>query len=347
MVIIIGAGLSGLLTAYRLKKEGISVQVLEARDRVGGRIHTVSMANGTPVEMGATWFHPEDRFLLQLLEELEIPYYQQFMEGRAFYQARSTAAPEEFPLPMQPPSYRISGGTLRLIKCLSDHLEADELILNEPIHQIDFSGNTVVLEGQKIHSANRVILSCPPRLWEQQVKIHPPLPAELLDMARNTHTWMQESVKAALVYPRPFWRERGLSGALFSNEGPMTELYDHCDEGVSFYALCGFVHPGYIQLTPEQRKKAIIDQLTQALGPDAQGEIGYSEVNWSAERFTTGREGPFVYPHQNNGDILYQNSYFEGRLILSGTETSPHRGGYMEGAVYASLKAVAQILKSS
>jgi len=55
-VIILGAGLSGLLTATLLKKQGFSVRVLEARTRVGGRIHTAQLALDTAVEMGATWF---------------------------------------------------------------------------------------------------------------------------------------------------------------------------------------------------------------------------------------------------------------------------------------------------
>ena len=39
-VTIIGAGLTGLLLAYRLQQHGISFTIVEARDRIGGRIHT-------------------------------------------------------------------------------------------------------------------------------------------------------------------------------------------------------------------------------------------------------------------------------------------------------------------
>ena len=72
MVLIIGGGLSGLLTGYRLKKEGVPFQILEARDRVGGRIHTINGTSNTPVEMGATWFTDQHKNLIGLLNELEL-----------------------------------------------------------------------------------------------------------------------------------------------------------------------------------------------------------------------------------------------------------------------------------
>ena len=54
--IIIGAGLSGLSIAYLLKKRGINVHIIEARNRIGGRIETIKGNQNSPMEMGATWF---------------------------------------------------------------------------------------------------------------------------------------------------------------------------------------------------------------------------------------------------------------------------------------------------
>ena len=118
MIIIIGAGLSGLLTAYRLKKEGIPFKLIEARSRLGGRIHTVFGAAETPFEMGATWFGKPHQNLIKLLEELNINYFEQYMEGTVFFQPFSTSPAQSIQVPVQPPSYRISGGSSHLINTL-------------------------------------------------------------------------------------------------------------------------------------------------------------------------------------------------------------------------------------
>lgn len=56
-VIVIGAGLAGLAAAQRLKQAGCRVTVLEARDRIGGRIHTSTQWPELPLDLGATWIH--------------------------------------------------------------------------------------------------------------------------------------------------------------------------------------------------------------------------------------------------------------------------------------------------
>lgn len=55
-VVIVGAGFSGLQAAYTAQQAGLSVVVVEARDRVGGKSWTVPLANGRGnADMGAAW----------------------------------------------------------------------------------------------------------------------------------------------------------------------------------------------------------------------------------------------------------------------------------------------------
>jgi monoamine oxidase len=59
-VIVIGAGVAGLTAARELTRRGLSVTVVEARDRTGGRVHTLRDFSGHPVECGAEFVHTVD-----------------------------------------------------------------------------------------------------------------------------------------------------------------------------------------------------------------------------------------------------------------------------------------------
>ncbi len=71
-VVIVGAGLTGLTTAYELRKAGVETVILEASSQPGGRIQTVTFADGTHVEA-----HMEEYWArspaYQLLRELNVP----------------------------------------------------------------------------------------------------------------------------------------------------------------------------------------------------------------------------------------------------------------------------------
>jgi monoamine oxidase len=78
-VIIIGGGVAGLMAAMKLRaSSNLNVTLLEAQDRVGGRIHTVHQ-NGASIELGAEFIHGKPPELLTLLEDLNLDTYE--LEG--------------------------------------------------------------------------------------------------------------------------------------------------------------------------------------------------------------------------------------------------------------------------
>jgi monoamine oxidase len=74
-VVVLGAGISGLVSAFELMKAQCDVTVLEARMRVGGRIHTLrdAFADGLYVEAGAVDFSLNYTLLHRYLKELDLP----------------------------------------------------------------------------------------------------------------------------------------------------------------------------------------------------------------------------------------------------------------------------------
>ena len=74
--------------------------------------------------------------------------------------------------------------------------------------------------------AKRVICCMPPALLANTIDLFPELPKTYLKEAKNTHTWMQDSIKAGLAYEIPFWKDQNIS-TIITNEGPVIEFYDH------------------------------------------------------------------------------------------------------------------------
>ena len=81
-MIVVGAGLAGLVAARQLVAARRNVLVLEARDRVGGRTANASIGAGKVVEMGGEWVGPTQDRLLALAGDLRIETFPTYYEGR-------------------------------------------------------------------------------------------------------------------------------------------------------------------------------------------------------------------------------------------------------------------------
>jgi monoamine oxidase len=344
-VLIIGAGLTGLTLAYLLQKRNISVKIIEARQRIGGRIYTKKGADTTTQEMGATWLSKQHTSLLTLLKEFNLAIFEQRMGRTAIYEPSPTSAPQLVELPPNnDPSFRIVGGSSELITVLKEQLVPESFHLGEFVQAIEeVEGGVQVKTNIQTLTASRVVSTLPPYLFYKKIAVQPALPESLTKIMGETHTWMGESIKVCLTYEKPFWRTAGKSGTLFSHVGPVPEMYDHSNAEDTRFALKGFLDGSYFSVTKEERLERILAQLTKYFGAVVRDFLTYEEVVWQKEPFTFLSYSSPMIPHRNNGHLVYQAPYLDGKLWIAGSETARNSPGYMEGAVRSAVFISAQL----
>ncbi|MEK8214056.1 flavin monoamine oxidase family protein [Paenibacillus sp. FSL L8-0463] len=233
-VIIVGGGLSGLRAASLLHSQGIKCAVLEAQDRIGGRVLSVEVEDKPELgkfDLGPTWYWPRyESAMNRLVEELGLATFEQFNDGRVLLERSINELPEQHNLSSDAMEYsrRFIGGAQSLIDALAATLPPDAIHLNTRVISIHHQNNDRVMVQTNAGDfyGNSVIIALPPRVAEQNITFWPELPANVKTNLMNKPTWMANQAKVIAVYEKPFWRDHGLSGFASSWVGPLQEIHD-------------------------------------------------------------------------------------------------------------------------
>lgn len=90
--VVVGAGLAGLVAARDLTRAGHEVLVMEARDRVGGRLLGAELPDGQPVDLGGQWVGPGQNRVLELIDQLGLETFPTHVAGRHIAELGGTRA---------------------------------------------------------------------------------------------------------------------------------------------------------------------------------------------------------------------------------------------------------------
>ncbi len=339
-VVVVGAGISGLFAATRLRGAGLTCAVLESRDRVGGRLLSHDCPAGR-FDLGATWFFPGESRISALIDEFDVATHAQYLAGDAMYHLPGGARRIDGN-PIDVPSGRFRHGAASLADRLAEGL-GDAVSLRTPVHEIDHRDDEL-LQVHHAHgslAARHVVLALPPSLAVHRITIRPALPDRLRALAAATPVWMGNVAKAVIVYPEAFWRHEGLAGAAISHLGPLRELHDMSGPDGAPAALFGFapLAPG----VPAPTEHSVVTQLVEIYGPGAAAPTGVIIKDWRSDIDTV---PPDPTPHTAMATYAhpwYQEPVSNGRLHWASTETAPAAPGHIEGAIAAAERTVAAI----
>ena len=342
-VIVIGAGMAGLTAARALLNTGRTVAVHEARDRVGGRLLSVTAGAGA-VDLGATWFWPNEPQVQTLSEELGVATFGQSLTGDALFEAEARGPQRIRGNPIDVHSGRFVRGAQDLALRIADQFPPGTLHLNSPVGAVQVHDDRVLVEAARgVVAAADVVLALPPGLIVDSITVTPELPARVASLASSTAVWMGAVIKAVAVYEHAFWRDRGLAGAAVSHLGPFRELHDHSGPNAQPAALFGFASSDqFTGSTNGQIAAAFTDQLTRLFGPAAASLRRVHVADWSRERYTN-PSNPSPCASTNTYGHSRLREPVHGRLHLASTETAPAYAGHVEGAIRAGHHAAAGI----
>ncbi len=338
-VVIVGGGIAGLVAADRLHEAGLSVVVLEARERVGGRLLSVDS-----LDLGATWFWPNEPRIQRLISKLGLATHAQYLAGDAVYHIPQGSSRLEGN-PIDVPSGRLVDGFEALAQTVAERLPENAIRLEVPVLEIrSFADRIEARTPTEAVVARHLVLALPPALAIERIAFSPNLPANILRLASRTPVWMATMTKIVARYEQPFWRRSGLAGAAISHLGPMREIHDTSGPNGEPAALFGFM-PSPEAGAPKITEEQIVRQLVELFGPDAGDPVQVLIKHWMTETFTSPSEASRLTSYELFGHTAYSSPTLGGRLHWASTETSPENPGHVEGALAAADRATRTILK--
>lgn len=244
--------------------------------------------------------------------------------------------------------WRFHGGSQILSLRLAEGL-GDRVRLGHPVTRITQADGAVHVEASGLDvRARRCIVALSPADC-RRIDFHPLLPSRRRTLQDNFQSGPQ--IKAHAVYDRAFWREAGLSGFARSDLAPASVVFDNSPPDGSEAVLISLFQPNPgpsregltddVANSEDRRREAVLDAFVTIFGDDAASPRRFFEQNWQDVEYNSGCQ-PFYPPGllTTTGDAIRRPC---GAIHWASTEAGSRCPGWMEGAVDAAQRVVAEV----
>lgn len=237
----------------------------------------------------------------------------------------------------------VDGGAGSIAWRMADEL-GDAVRLNAPVRAITQRDDRVEIEAGGVSvTARHAVVAIPPALT-LEIAFDPPFPDDRVEFYCRSVAGAE--TKTIVVYDEPFWRDYGFSG---QTAGPGTACEVTLDAspisgpGAIASFTFGPVAARYDAMEPQERRRAVLDELSRRFGSKAAEPCEFIETIWWDETWTRG----CTFAHWAPGVITRYGPLLRepfGRVHWAGTETATVSHGAMDGAARSGQRAAAEIL---
>ena len=353
-VIIIGAGISGLVAGYELTIAGHDVTILESRNRIGGRVLTIRspFSNNHYVEGGAARIKPSHNLTIAYANHFNLPLdpfyatdgnYVDFSNGSRTIIDNTTYLNASYGSTMRKNYLKIRGGSDQLTNAFANSSElSNKIYLNHAVTSVTQNNDNVIVDtGVNQFQADRVLCTVPLTVLNK-INFTPALSSEK-QSAMNGGFRYAPATRIYIQFKDRFWENESLNG--WGNTDLPEEIWQPSwdmsgNTGVLMSYLRWSAAEDMDTLNDDERNNAILNRWESIFeGSINNFDRGISK-SWALDEWS---KGAWASPTTSQNETLNESiSEIEGRLHFAGEHASNDRG-WMQGALFSGLRASTEI----
>ena len=353
-VIIIGAGISGLIAGYDLTVAGYDVTILEARDRIGGRVLTIRspFSNEHYVEGGAARIKPSHDLTIAYANHFNLtldPFYAtngdyvDFSSGSRAIIDNTTYLNTSYGSTLRKNYLKIRGGSDQLTNAFANSSElSNKIYLNSAVTSItQNSDNVIVNTGGNQFQADKVLCTVPLTVLNK-INFTPPLSSNK-QTAMNGGFRYAPATRIYIQFKNRFWENESLNG--WGNTDLPEEIWQPSwdmsgNTGILMSYLRWSAAENMDTLNDNERNNAVLNRWENIFAGSINNFDSGISKSWALDEWSKGAwASPTTTQNENLNDSIAQS---EGRIHFAGEHASNDRG-WMQGALFSGLRAATEI----